>query len=76
LNETLERQRSALVQLQESLLPDTLPTVRGLDLAGTYQSATDVIGLGGDWYDVVRAPDGRLVVSVGTPSATDWTPSG
>ena len=65
LHATLARQRDALVQLQEGLLPETLPAVRGLDLAATYQSATDLISLGGDWYDVVRAPDGRLVVSLG-----------
>ncbi len=65
LRTTLERQRGALARVQESLMPEAMPSVEGFDLAGTYQSAEDEVSLGGDWYDVVRAPDGRLVVSVG-----------
>jgi serine phosphatase RsbU (regulator of sigma subunit) len=65
LHSTLERQRGAIARVQESLMPGALPSVPGFDLAGTYQSAEDEVSLGGDWFDVVRAPDGRLVVSVG-----------
>lgn len=62
--DTMRRQREALQQLQSSLLP-LLPEVAGVGLAARYLPAADEVRLGGDWFDVVHAPDGRLVLSVG-----------
>jgi PAS domain S-box-containing protein len=64
LADTLRRQGEALHQLQTSLLP-AVPEVTGVELSARYLAAADEIRLGGDWFDVVHAPDGRLVVSVG-----------
>ena len=64
LQETLERQRQVLQDLQTSLMPP-LPTVPGLDLAARYLGASHEVGLGGDWFDVAPAPDGRLVLAIG-----------
>jgi PAS domain S-box-containing protein len=64
LQTTLRRQQQVLQELQTSLLP-TLPAVRGLDLAARYLGASQEIRLGGDWFDVFPAPDGRLVLAVG-----------
>jgi PAS domain S-box-containing protein len=60
-----ERERFVAVQLQRSLLPASLPTVPGLDLAGRYLAGAVGTEVGGDWYDVVALPDGRAVVVVG-----------
>jgi PAS domain S-box-containing protein len=58
-----EKEHTAAVTLQRSLLPDELPKVRGLVLEARYlPKATNV---GGDWYDVFRLPDRRLAVTVG-----------
>ncbi|MGH3248763.1 MAG: PP2C family protein-serine/threonine phosphatase, partial [Trebonia sp.] len=58
-----EKEHTAAVPLQRSLLPDELPKVRGLVLEARYlPKATNV---GGDWYDVFRLPDRRLAVTVG-----------
>jgi PAS domain S-box-containing protein len=58
-----EKEHTAAVTLQRSLLPDELPSVRGLALDARYlPRSTDV---GGDWYDVFRLPDRRLAVTVG-----------
>ncbi len=64
LQDTLDRQRRVLQDLQSSLLP-SLPTVPGLDLAARYLGASQEIRLGGDWFDVFPAPDGHLVLAIG-----------
>ena len=60
-----EREHDVAVRLQASLLPDRLPTIGGLDLAGRYQAGTAALMVGGDWYDVVRRPDGLVHLIVG-----------
>jgi len=50
--------------LQRTLLLQELPEVPGVALAARYRpSAEDVVG--GDWYDLVPLPGGRLAVVVG-----------
>jgi len=51
--------------LQRSLLPDELPIVEGLGLAGRYNAGAVGLEVGGDWYDAVRRPDGVVHFSVG-----------
>jgi PAS domain S-box-containing protein len=61
--EMYEKEHTAAVTLQRSLLPGELPNVAGLALDARYlPRSTDV---GGDWYDVFRLPDRRLAVTVG-----------
>jgi serine phosphatase RsbU (regulator of sigma subunit) len=61
--EMYEKEHTAAVTLQRSLLPGELPKVPGLELDAKYlPKATNV---GGDWYDVFRLPDRRLAVTVG-----------
>lgn len=57
--------RSHLVgELQRELLPE-LPTIDGLALSYCYEPATDALGFGGDWVDVVRLDDDRTALVVG-----------
>jgi chemotaxis family two-component system sensor kinase Cph1 len=50
--------------LQRTLLLDDLPEVPGVALAARYRpSAADVVG--GDWYDLVPLPSGRLAIVLG-----------
>ena len=51
--------------LQSSLLPESLPATPGVRLAARYQPATADVEVGGDWYDALRLPDGRLALAVG-----------
>ena len=61
--EMYEKEHTAAVTLQRSLLAGELPSVLGLALDARYlPRSTDV---GGDWYDVFRLPDRRLAVTVG-----------
>ncbi|WP_431953257.1 SpoIIE family protein phosphatase [Actinacidiphila sp. bgisy167] len=41
-------------ELQECLLPRTLPSVPGLDVAARYLPAGPGMGIGGDFYDLIR----------------------
>ena len=60
-----EQHRVAQV-LQRSLLPDVLPQPQGLSLAARYLPAgAGGQAVGGDWYDVVEMPDGRVGVAIG-----------
>lgn len=52
-------------RLQETLLPQTLPLLPGVDVGARYLLATEGGAAGGDWFDAVLRPDGRLAVVVG-----------
>ncbi len=53
------------VRLQLSLLPEALPDVPGVELAGHYSAGAEGLVVGGDWYDAIRRRDGVLVLCVG-----------
>ena len=57
--------RRAAETLQRSLLPGRLPSVSPFVVAARYRPATDVLAVGGDWYDVIELGQGCLGVSVG-----------
>lgn len=50
---------------QDALLPGDLPVIPGLDLAASYLLATEEESAGGDWFDAVQRPDGRVALVVG-----------
>jgi PAS domain S-box-containing protein len=60
-----EREHRIAETLQRSLLPEVLPEIPGIALAARYVPATRDAEVGGDWYDVVLLPDGRLGVAIG-----------
>ncbi|MBV8152208.1 MAG: SpoIIE family protein phosphatase, partial [Candidatus Eremiobacteraeota bacterium] len=51
--------------LQTAFLPQTLPRSNGTRLDAAYLAAGEDSRVGGDWYDVVEMPDGRLLLCVG-----------
>lgn len=59
-----DRQRTVAATLQHSLLPERLPDVPGIATAARYIAGADV-EVGGDWYDVVPLPGGRLALTMG-----------
>ncbi|RBY84419.1 SpoIIE family protein phosphatase [Blastococcus sp. TF02A-26] len=59
-----EEENRMAAALQRTLLLDELPKVPGVDLAARYlPSADDVVG--GDWYDLVPLPSGRVSFVLG-----------
>jgi PAS domain S-box-containing protein len=60
-----ERERRIAQELQQSLLPKRLPVIPGVALAARYQPGDDGVSVGGDWYDAVALPGGRVAVAIG-----------
>jgi hypothetical protein len=68
-NRTLyEQQRSISETLQRSLLPSSLPTFPGVDIAVSYLPGTRDAEVGDDWYSVVPVDDDHFVFVVGDVS--------
>ncbi|WP_199830333.1 SpoIIE family protein phosphatase [Streptomyces viridochromogenes] len=57
------REHTLAVTLQRSLLPQAMPEQNALDIAFRYLPAQS--GVGGDWFDVIPLPGGRVAVAVG-----------
>jgi PAS domain S-box-containing protein len=60
-----EEEHRIAVVLQRGLLPKSLPTVEGVELAAHYEAAGVGAEVGGDWYDAFALPGGRLGIVVG-----------
>jgi serine phosphatase RsbU (regulator of sigma subunit)/putative methionine-R-sulfoxide reductase with GAF domain len=56
-HERLEHEVELARQIQKTFLPEHLPEIHGWDLAATWLTARQV---GGDFYDVIELPGGRL----------------
>ncbi len=59
--ERLDRELQIARQIQESLLPEALPALEGIDLAASSQPAREVAG---DYYDAFVGGSGRLTLVV------------
>ncbi|MFI2779669.1 SpoIIE family protein phosphatase [Streptomyces sp. ALB3] len=51
--------------LQAHLLPQRLPGIAGLDVAARYLPSTRGMGIGGDFYDLIRLDDSTAAVAIG-----------
>jgi serine phosphatase RsbU (regulator of sigma subunit)/anti-sigma regulatory factor (Ser/Thr protein kinase) len=60
-----ERQQTIVEELQRSLLPDSLPLIPGLSMAARYFAGGAGTRVGGDWYDTIPLPGGRVAVVIG-----------
>lgn len=60
-----ERERRTAAALQAGLLPHGIPLLQHGELAARYVPTAGGPGLGGDWYDAIALPDGRIALVVG-----------
>ena len=65
LLEVYQREHRVAETLQRSLLPERLPPIEGLEMAARYLPGARGAAIGGDWYDVLERPDGRVALVVG-----------
>lgn len=71
LSQTLERarlfdrDRDRMNELQRVMLPRSLPDIPGLAVAGQYLPGSEGMEVGGDWYDVLQLPNGRVGLVIG-----------
>jgi sigma-B regulation protein RsbU (phosphoserine phosphatase) len=63
--ERFNREIEIAREVQERLFPQCYPLISGLDCAGHCRPAQ---GVGGDYYDFIALPEGRLGVAVGDVS--------
>jgi PAS domain S-box-containing protein len=60
-----ERERRIAAELQRSLLPKRLPEVPGVALDARYLPGVNGTTVGGDWYDAISLPSGRVALAIG-----------
>jgi PAS domain S-box-containing protein len=65
LQAAYESEKRIAETLQRAFLPHSFPRVPGLHLDAFYAPAEREALVGGDWYDAMLLPDGRLLVSIG-----------
>lgn len=59
-----EQEHKVATTLQRSLLVD-VPEIESIESAARYQPGSTGLEVGGDWFDVLRRPDGIVHVTVG-----------
>ncbi|WP_051722563.1 PP2C family protein-serine/threonine phosphatase [Streptomyces albus] len=59
-----EHEHRLAERLQRSLLP-VLPVIDGLDVAGRYAPGSDLVDVGGDWYDVHVLDGDHIGLTIG-----------
>lgn len=60
--ERLNRELEIAREVQQRLFPQELPSIAGLDFCGACRPA---LGVGGDYYDFLCLPEGKLGVALG-----------
>lgn len=58
------REHQVATVLQRSILPGELPEFGGLEAASAYEPAGGEAEIGGDYYDLFRAPDGAVWMAI------------
>ncbi|MFF7970215.1 SpoIIE family protein phosphatase [Streptomyces sp. NPDC007905] len=70
-----EQEKDLAQGLQQAMLPRTIPSVRGADVAVRYRAATvgGALGrdIGGDWYDVIPLPGEKVGAVIGDVQGHD-----
>ncbi len=64
-DENLGEELETVIALQDAMLPQWLPVLPRMEIAGSYLLGPDEGTAGGDWFDVVEMPDGRVGLVVG-----------
>ena len=65
MSHAYRHERRVAQRFQKAALPRALPKVPGLTFGAFYRPGMDEAQIGGDWYDALRLPDGRVLFSIG-----------
>lgn len=60
-----DQRRSQMTDLQRVMLPRHLPELPGVEVAVRYLPGAEELDVGGDWYDVLALPGGRVALMIG-----------
>ncbi|UNO41056.1 SpoIIE family protein phosphatase [Streptomyces sp. MST-110588] len=71
-----ETQRELSVGLQRSMMPTVQPDIPGMTVAARYVPTGGGLEVGGDWYDMITLPSGRLALVIGDVQGHDVRAAG
>jgi serine phosphatase RsbU (regulator of sigma subunit)/anti-sigma regulatory factor (Ser/Thr protein kinase) len=71
-----ETERELSKGVQESMLPNIGTRVQGLSMTGRYVPTGGGVQVGGDWYDAIPLPSGRIAFVIGDVQGHDVRAAG
>ncbi|MFH9672574.1 SpoIIE family protein phosphatase [Streptomyces sp. NPDC017405] len=71
-----ESERELTEGLQRSMLPSLVPEIPGMRVAARYIPTGGGLQVGGDWYDMIPLPSGRIALVIGDVQGHDVRAAG
>ncbi|MFB7913590.1 SpoIIE family protein phosphatase [Streptomyces sp. NPDC056061] len=71
-----ETERELSLGLQRSMMPSLGPAVPGMTVAARYVPTGGGLQVGGDWYDMIPLPNGRIALVIGDVQGHDVRAAG
>ncbi|MCK7623828.1 SpoIIE family protein phosphatase [Streptomyces sp. RS10V-4] len=71
-----ESQHELAVGLQRSMMPTVQPDIPGMAVAARYVPTGGGLEVGGDWYDMISLPSGRIALVIGDVQGHDVRAAG
>ncbi|TDD83388.1 SpoIIE family protein phosphatase [Actinomadura rubrisoli] len=68
----LARESRAAQELQRSLLPSTVPDLPAVEIRYRYLPGSPGAQVGGDWFDALPLPRGRVALTIGDVMGHGW----
>ncbi|MGW1025472.1 SpoIIE family protein phosphatase [Streptomyces sp. NPDC002577] len=73
---TAESERELTDGLQRSMMPTLGPEIPGMNVAARYVPTGGGLQVGGDWYDMIPLPSGRIALVIGDVQGHDVRAAG
>ena len=74
--EAAETERELSLGLQRSMMPSLGPEIPGMTVAARYVPTGGGLQVGGDWYDMIPLPNGRIALVMGDVQGHDVRAAG
>ncbi|MGA5560222.1 SpoIIE family protein phosphatase [Streptomyces platensis] len=71
-----EEQQELALGLQRSMMPTVQPDIPGMTVAARYVPTGGGLEVGGDWYDMIPLPSGRIALVIGDVQGHDVRAAG
>ncbi|MGX1755490.1 ATP-binding SpoIIE family protein phosphatase [Streptomyces lydicus] len=71
-----EEQQELALALQRSMMPTVQPDIPGMTVAARYVPTGGGLAVGGDWYDMIPLPSGRIALVIGDVQGHDVRAAG
>ncbi|GAA0487420.1 SpoIIE family protein phosphatase [Streptomyces sp. NPDC046215] len=71
-----ESERELTVGLQRSMMPTLQPDIPGMSVAARYIPTGGGLDVGGDWYDMIPLPSGKIALVIGDVQGHDVRAAG